>query len=214
MTRRRTAPVLMAVLLCCVMAACGPADEPSAGSPERGNPPQETVEPVKPTEPDAAEPPPVETAGPEPGTDAWIVWEDLFLEGYDLMESESLGELRLGMTSSEVEAVLGEPLERSEPEYWEADGLTHTRWIYDGAELSFAVDQLETVAVTAPFNGATAAGIRIGSSETEVREAYEGLVDEEMSTSETVVAGSVYAGLRFTLSEGSVQGIVLGSSAE
>ena len=181
---RRIAALLMAAALCAVAAACGPARQGNESSQE---PSQQ--EPVK---PDAS----------QPGqTD-------------DLLELECLGGLRYGQTEDEVEELLGEPADRTEPEYWESDGLTHTQWSYEGAELSFAEGLLERASVTAPFAGETQAGIAVGDGAEEVREAYGGWIDEEASTEERIVAGDVYGGLIFTLEGGSVVRITLGVTAE
>ena len=201
--------LLLAVALLWTAVGCGAA--PSAESATNASAAR--------TREDGAEAPQksetAETSRPaedvEAGGDDWIVWEDLFLQGVELLETEELDGLRYGQTEEQVEALWGTPGEKTEPEVWAADGLAHTWWRYDG--LSFAGGVLQFAAFVAPRPGKTLAGVGLGSTE-EVREADGDRIDEESSTEERLVAGSVYGGLIFTLEEGAVTKAFLGAAAE
>jgi hypothetical protein len=62
---------------------------------------------------------------------------------------------------------------------------------------------------------ATARGVRLGSSEAEVKIAYGREFNaEESRAGETFVAGSVYGGVIFEVEKGKVVGIFIGAAAE
>lgn len=140
--------------------------------------------------------------------------DDLAEAGFRLLEEETLGQLRYGQSVDEVTTLLGEPTSRTEPEIWAADGCSHESWTYEGVELQFADGLLQRITVTAPFAQTTAAGIGIGAAVEEVQKAYAGLIDETTANEGTIVAGTVYGGLIFTIEHARVTAITLGVSAE
>jgi len=142
------------------------------------------------------------------------VEEELAEASCRLLETETLGPLQYGQTDDEVKSLLGEPEECTEPEIWAADGRLHESWLYKGVDVQLADGTLERVTVTAPFTQTTAAGIGIGSSASEVQKAYAGMIDPDATTEETIVAGTLFGGLVFVMTDGSVTSITLGISAE
>lgn len=141
----------------------------------------------------------------------------------DLLETERLGALRVGLPAGELAKVVSCELERGAEVYEEATG-EHVQ-IWDsaacGLELSMASEQpggpkvVRAVTVTAPSPLKTLRGIGIGSAESEVASAYGPFRDDEMSVKgESFVAGSVYGGLIFDFHDGKVARIFLGAAAE
>ncbi|MET0017826.1 hypothetical protein [Oscillibacter sp.] len=148
------------------------------------------------------------------GNENTVTEEELAEAGCRLLETETLGPLQYGQTDDEVKSLLGEPEECTEPEIWAADGRLHESWLYKGVDVQLADGTLERVTVTAPFTQTTEAGIGIGSSESEVQKAYAGMIDPNATTEETIVAGTLFGGLVFVMTDGSVTSITLGISAE
>jgi hypothetical protein len=56
--------------------------------------------------------------------------------GFDIMNNEAVGFLKIGLASSEVLAGLGEPADKSPIRIWGADGLEHQTWRYPPRGLS------------------------------------------------------------------------------
>lgn len=107
--------------------------------------------------------------------------------------------------------------------FWEADGLYHRTYINrttrDEINVSCpdslcSVASIFSVGVNESSSSKTSRGIGIGSTAEEVRRAYSGLVNAEESNDSTIIAGSVYGGLIFTLRNGKVIEIFMGAAAE
>jgi len=140
---------------------------------------------------------------------------------FDLMNTESLGSLKLGLTQKEVLAQLGKPDAKSKAIIWEADGLTHQEWNYKtkGIVLDMSGQSendftLGSITITPPCTLKTKAGIGIGSPLTEVTNAYKSYIDPELSDTAYVVAGSVYGGVVFTFGNQKVSSVFIGAAAE
>lgn len=138
---------------------------------------------------------------------------------------EELGGLRRGDSSAKVEQLFGKPASTTKEEYSPADGATRSIWRYPSKGLDvvmgkvgendeFVVDQIlvdETSALK------TERGIGIGSSAEDVREAYRDELaspDEAGTDEDTIVAGSIYGGIVFTIKGGLVHHIFVGAAAE
>ncbi len=135
---------------------------------------------------------------------------------------ERLGRLGLGLEASEVKAALGAPASKGPWSDEPATGLTIQEWDYPALGISVTMSREEpggavTVNrffVEAPCRLATSRGIRIGDPGDEVRRAYKGLLSQEDSDPESLVVGSVYDGVIFTLEAGKVTRIFVGAAAE
>jgi len=142
--------------------------------------------------------------------------------GDALMDSESLSGVMIGQTTDEVIALLGEPTQKGEPETWGADGLEHQTWMYDdaGLELDIVSDGEELIVnnilADNTFTGKTVAGIGIGSSRDDVIAAYAGQIDPESDpeNADTIVAGTVFGGIVFTIQDNAVDAIFIGAASE
>jgi hypothetical protein len=65
--------------------------------------------------------------------------QDYLRLGYDLMASDGLGDLRLGMMEAQVTALLGQPEQASAAVVWGADGLLHSTWDYPSKGISLGM---------------------------------------------------------------------------
>jgi len=149
--------------------------------------------------------------------------EDATEKGFALMKAESLGGLKLEMPAATVEALLGKPDKKGKDIGWEAIGEFVQEWNWPKKGVVLQMSSVEKggkkavlmATVSPPSTSATAKGIKIGSTEAEVRKAYAAYADKEDSKpGETFVAGTVYGGVIFTFKEGKVITIFLGAAAE
>lgn len=140
-----------------------------------------------------------------------------------LLEGESLGNITLGQKADQLASLIGKPDSKGKDTMWEAVGEWVQEWRFDaqGLKLNMAsenkggVKTVSSIAATAPCKLATARGIKIGSTESEVRKAYQNVEDKEQSIAgETFVAGSIYGGVIFTIKQGKVVQIFIGAAAE
>lgn len=137
-------------------------------------------------------------------------------------EDETLGGVKLGAPAAKVIEVWGKPEGKGEETEWGADGLFHQDWNYPklglvvgmAAEKAKGKQEVFSIAVEAPGTVETSFGIKIGSSVAEVKAAYGKAINEEESTKDSVVVGSVYGGVIFGIERGKVVSIFLGAAAE
>jgi hypothetical protein len=143
--------------------------------------------------------------------------------GTVLMDSESLGQLKLGLSESDASSFVGAKPFKDKAELWGADGLYHQQWDYpkQGITLGFSSENKKTpgtiwsITVVQPCALKTKRGIRIGSSEAETLAAYQAEYNKEDSIpGESVVAGSIYGGLCFLIKDHRVSRIFIGAAAE
>jgi hypothetical protein len=141
----------------------------------------------------------------------------------DLLNKESIGDFRLGLTEKDLQGKIPCPLTRGEEELWGADGIYHQTWDYPKCGLSFTMSSaqkgetktLDAITVSAPSTLKTKRGIHIGSSIQDVEKAYKKEKDKEASVpKQTFVAGSLYGGLVFNFEHNKVSSIFLGAGAE
>ncbi len=149
--------------------------------------------------------------------------KDLNLDdlGFELMEKESLNELRIGLTKIQIEKILGMAPEISTNELWEADGQYHQTYFYKdlGIELDMIGDdeklkKVNMITIVFPCNYKTSKNISIGSKLIDVQNAYNQYFNKEFSDNETFVAGSIYGGVIFNLKNDTVTSIFIGAAAE
>ncbi|MES2591048.1 MAG: hypothetical protein V4608_04100 [Bacteroidota bacterium] len=141
--------------------------------------------------------------------------------GFELLKTESFGNIKIGLTDLKTVELIGEPQEKSKTEEWEADGETHQTWNYKQLGITInmigkgALNQVvNTISITAPCSLKTSKQIGIGSSKQEVQSAYDLSIDKANLESEALVAGTVYGGMIFNFENGKVKTIFLGSVAE
>ena len=139
------------------------------------------------------------------------------------VSDEPFGKLALDLKSARVIEVVGEPKSKGEDVLMEATGEWVQEWAFPAKGLTLMMGSgkqggAKTVwSITADRKCelATARGVRIGSSEAEVKNAYRKVYNvEESRAGETFVAGSVYGGVIFEFEKGKVAGIFIGAAAE
>lgn len=143
--------------------------------------------------------------------------EDL---GWELLGEERFGPLKLGMPLSEVLKALGEPTEKTDPVEWGADGRIHQSYTYMALGLSLDIvgekreRTLNMIEARPPCKFRTSKHVGIGDNMDDVQALYMQYLDPEFSTSDTLVAGSIYGGIIFSGEEGRVAYIFFGAMAE
>lgn len=143
--------------------------------------------------------------------------------GADILAEERIGSLRIGLSEGDLMKATSCDFKHGRENRWGADGMYHQTWQCRscGLNLGMVSDKrggkkaIKSIAFTAPCALVTARGIRIGSTEQEVRNAYKKDWNREDSAlSVGFVAGSIYGGIVFQLQNGKVNRIFLGASAE
>jgi len=140
------------------------------------------------------------------------------------IDIESFGDIKLRQPYSETLKVLGEPDSKSEAIEWAADGLLHEdwRWRDKGLMLNMSSDKnnvsgtmaVFSIIATTPCTLKTKAGLGIGSSYTEVQEAYKKDIDPEATDMTQITVGSVYGGIIFNFKNNKAERVFLGAEAE
>jgi len=147
--------------------------------------------------------------------------EDLTSKGFDLMNNESLGKIKFGVTSEEIIELLGEPEEKSTPFFSEVDGETYQHFDYkkEGIFLSFILNsdsskEVRLIEIMPPCELKTSRLVGIGSFSTEVLVSYKEFINEEFSDTTEIVAGSIYGGIIFKIENQKVKSIYIGPTAD
>lgn len=137
--------------------------------------------------------------------------------------TEAFGKISLGSKAAALVKLLGEAEAKGKDTLWDATGDWVQEWNYPAKGLTLAMAStkkggaktLLSLTATIPCDLATARGIKIGSSEADVRKAYGKIEDKESSVAgENFVAGSIYDGVMFTFKKGKVVQIFIGAAAE
>ena len=140
---------------------------------------------------------------------------------YDL--DYQVGPILFGTPFSEIVTLLGQPEKEEEAQYQGYDGRWHQSVVYMSKGISLQLTSMEEkgeyltqkVSIFAPFSGKSAEGIGIGSSQNDVRAAYNDWINIEDSSEKVIVLGSVYWGVHFHFGdEDVVESITFGADAE
>lgn len=140
------------------------------------------------------------------------------------IDIESFGAIKIGQPYGDVIRALGEPDSRSKAEEWGADGLLHEDWTWKekGLVLNFSSEKAKaettrtvfSITANAPCTFKTRAGMGIGSTASEIQEAYKRDINPEESSNEQITVGSIYGGIIFTIKNDKVTTVFLGAAAE
>jgi hypothetical protein len=139
--------------------------------------------------------------------------------GFNLMKSETIGEIKTGITYERVIELIGKPEEESKVEMSQVDGSYYQSINYSkkGIEIVLVVDSVKKVSnilINKPCSLKTSKQIGIGSSFDEVQNAYKESINPEFSDTESIVVGTVYGGIVFSLENRKVKTIYVGISAD
>jgi hypothetical protein len=147
--------------------------------------------------------------------------KDYLKIGFELIEKESLGEIKLGLSSIQVIELLGKPDKKTKPALWGADGEYHQTWSYTkkGIELDLIGENetkltINMITITKPCNLKTKRLIGIGSDIENVRTVYNEEIDPLIPYEKSIVAGSIYGGIIFEIENNKVKSIFIGAAAE
>ncbi len=156
---------------------------------------------------------------------AWSVHGSQDTEGISFnTDDERIGRLRLGLTEQAVRGSIPCMPQKGREIFEGATGEHVQVWKFPdcGVELKMSAERkggrkvVRAITITSPSDLKTGRGMRIGSTEREVVEAYGRFRDPEEDSEEgrSFVAGSVYDGMIFDFQDGRVIRIFLGSAAE
>jgi len=147
--------------------------------------------------------------------------------GWELIEKEIFGGIKLGMDSVSIIKIIGQPDSATTITYWDADGGYHNEWFYHKLGLTIGMNRIpdqpenkykgslsDRMTLTPPSKLHTARKIRIGSSRREVLSNYKLAITDTVGFNNNLVAGTVYGGLMFQLEQDTVVRIFLGAAAE
>ncbi|HBS86481.1 MAG: hypothetical protein A2W91_19890 [Bacteroidetes bacterium GWF2_38_335] len=153
--------------------------------------------------------------------DTVVTDKDYLALGFELMENESFGDLKIGLKAIEVIKLFGKPDKKTEPEQWAADGDYHQVWTYtkEGFDLDIIGEKeadLEIYCITIykPCKLKTKKQIGVGSRLEELKAAYKESIDTNIAGGDIIIAGSLYGGMTFTLENDKVVNIFIGAGAE
>lgn len=139
--------------------------------------------------------------------------------GFELMETEKIGELKLDMKLEAVEKITGEPHDVTAFEYWGADGYEHQSRFYQDSTIDVGYIKLDDgeIVVDRIFidnntKFKTTQNIGVGSTKRDILKAYEGKISNVSKGS--VIVGSIYGGILFYLENGKVKSMFFGAAAE
>jgi len=147
--------------------------------------------------------------------------------GWELMDTEKFGKIKLGLDSVSVVEILGQPDSATTVNYWGADGGYHNEWIYNTIGLTIGFNRIpdhpdskfherltDRMTMTAPSIYFTNRRIQIGSPKIEVISNYRTAIADTIGYNNHLVAGTVYGGLIFQFEQDTVVSIFLGAAAE
>jgi len=159
---------------------------------------------------------------------------------FRIMKGESLGPLKVGMSSADVLKQLKEPEEKSDIKYVPATGLANQHWHYHkkGIRLTMAAvpkkEQtptgpfiileeddvgefgVEFILIKSPCQFATKKGIKLGSTYEETIKAYppQTWSNDFNNDEKSIVVGSIVGGILIEFENAKVKSIAIGAFAE
>ena len=144
--------------------------------------------------------------------------------GFDLL-AETFGPLRIGMPAGELQEVLGDWKQDSQPELWGADGLEHWQVSYDLVEVTVGLSRVPGDEASAmvynflafgPHEWKTARGVGIGDPVELLKSLYQDAIDPEWDSdaNQGLLIGSLYGGILAGVQGGLVVSLYFGALAE
>lgn len=142
------------------------------------------------------------------------------LDTEHLLDTETIGPLRLGLDDRAVVKILGDTKKKTFPQEEGATGELVSDWTWpSGVTLGMASDKrsgpfhVRSIALSAPSTYKTSRGIGIASTLAELSAQYPRNTEEGSEDDNQFLVGSVYGGELFTLVDGKVATIFLGAMA-
>jgi len=141
--------------------------------------------------------------------------------GFKLMDSETIGGIKRGMTFDNVKALIGEPDTISSIDTSEIDGGLYQSVEYPKLGVSIvvtaqpdSVKKVENILVNEPCHFKTSKQIDIGSSLYEIKKAYGVLINPKSYSEDYLLAGTVYGGMVFNFEGLKLKSIYIGVTAD
>ncbi len=138
-----------------------------------------------------------------------------------VVDDYAIDGLPLGLSGEELQSKIGStPTSKTDLTLEEASGEYVTSWKFEGVEAELSATakdlpiNLRALTITSPSVLKTKEGIGIGATESEVNSTYGSKVNTEESSPDKIVVGSVFGGMIFTISNGTVSEIFVGAAAE
>ncbi len=147
-----------------------------------------------------------------------------------VLDDEQIGGLGLGDSAKKAVTLLGVPVDVDEEYPNEVDGGFTRQWKHsNGITLNIWTEKSEKnpdaqtekgsvgfITVNSPSQAKTRYGIGIGATRSQVLAAYGDCIsaEEQNGDSESVLAGTVYGGVLFSMRDGKVESIDVGAMAE
>jgi hypothetical protein len=129
--------------------------------------------------------------------------------------------LKIGLSESSVRDKLGKPDSIGNAILWDAIGLEVYSIFYfeQGIKLEMEDDgqgntHIMSILISPPSTSKITPGIGIGTSRQELIKAHRDRIDQENSTKNSILVGSLYDGVLFTLESDRITNIFIGSLAE
>ncbi|MDV6167596.1 hypothetical protein R1T16_04120 [Flavobacterium sp. DG1-102-2] len=141
---------------------------------------------------------------------------------FDFAKETIGGWLSIGTDEATVKEKLGTDFKTSINEYSQVTGYYEQEWLYEKqgikivmeAENPEAKKTVAQITVLAASKLKTSKNIGIGSAQKDILSAYHGHINTEEATDNTIIVGSIYEGLFFTLKNNKVSEIFIGAIAE
>jgi hypothetical protein len=140
-----------------------------------------------------------------------------------LTSTESLDDLRLGLTLEDLKKLLPDGNTKGKREEEGATGEFVQSFVDDkqGVDVLLTATSatgpqtVRAITIRAPSTRKTKRGIGIGSKGEDVKKAYADVLDPDVPpTPESIIAGSIYDGVMFSLDSDEVTSIFIGPGAE
>ncbi|MCW4469261.1 hypothetical protein OGH69_09810 [Flavobacterium sp. MFBS3-15] len=143
-------------------------------------------------------------------------------EYYDTHHETIGGWLKIGVDASRVIENFGNDYNAAEGEISQVNGMYWQEWDYpdNGVTLLMESENAESqksviqITLYKPSRLQTSRGIAIGSSAGDVRKAYADVINNKESSGQSIVAGSIYSGVIFTIADNAVSEIFIGAAVE
>ncbi len=141
------------------------------------------------------------------------------------LNGEAFGPMRISLPAKEMQEILGDWKQESEPELWGADGLEHWQVSYDLLGVTVGLARVPgdeagafvfSFTAVGPHEWKTARGIGIGDSVESVKALYQDAIDPDwnIDANQGVLIGSLYGGILAGVAGGQVVSLYFGALAE
>lgn len=130
--------------------------------------------------------------------------------------------LQLGIPQAKVIEMLGEPTKKDKDEYWGATDTYVQKWHFNDIGLKLHMEsekegglkQVFSITAHAPNTMKTSKNARIGIKKEKLISLYADHYNIELQHENSIIIGSIYGGVIYTIENGLVSEIFIGAAAE